>query len=63
MYTLMRWSSPDANEPSSSTQHETLAALIADVRANDNLTEDEFYEFLRTGGFARADRCINYSES
>jgi len=61
MYTLQRWNG-DMNAAPATTEYETMAELIADVRANDNLTENEFYEFLRIGSVSRSDRCVNYMD-
>lgn len=62
MCTLQRWSG-DPNDPVVvTTQYASAALLIADVRANDNLSEDEFLGFLLTGSYEAANRGITLQQ-
>ena len=59
-YKLQRWTGDGENVVA--THFDTMAELIADIRANDGLTENELYEFLRIGAFSRPDRGFSCSE-
>lgn len=63
-YTLTRWSGDPNNNPSvTQTTFDTVTEIMADVRANDGLSEDEFFEFVALRQFQRSNRGLAFYEN
>jgi len=62
MYKLERYAGNPSSVQPTLTEFEKLSDLVAHVRATDNLSDDEFAEFLILHAFSRADRAIVFYE-